>query len=174
MSGNIKLNVNALTEKRQSMEFTIPAQDIDLGSEGIILRSDVRMTVEAETGEKSLDLHGRIETEAETACFRCLKPVIRAEPIEFDVRYVKPEDFGSDEESQVGTDDLLTDILTSDEIDMAEVAREQLLLDMPTRVFCREDCRGLCEKCGADLNLIDCKCSDDEIDPRWAALKNIG
>ncbi|MBX3244607.1 MAG: DUF177 domain-containing protein [Acidobacteria bacterium] len=174
MSGNIKLDVSALTEKRQSLEFTVPAQDIDLGSEGIILRSDVRMTVVADNDENRLELTGRIVTEAETVCSRCLKPIIRVEPIEFDVRYVKPEDFGSDEESEVESEDLLTDILTSDEIDITEVAREQLLLDIPVRIYCQEDCRGLCEKCGADLNLIDCKCSDNEIDPRWAALKNIG
>jgi uncharacterized protein len=51
--------------------------------------------------------------------------------------------------------------------------REQILLNLPEQVFCKEDCKGLCQKCGANRNLIDCKCDSDETDPRWAALKNL-
>ena len=57
--------------------------------------------------------------------------------------------------------------------DSVEVVREQILLAMPEQVFCWEDCKGLCPKCGTNLNLIDCKCADDEVDPRWAALKSL-
>ncbi|MGH7783338.1 MAG: DUF177 domain-containing protein, partial [Candidatus Binatia bacterium] len=54
-----------------------------------------------------------------------------------------------------------------------EVVREQILLDLPDQVFCTENCRGLCPKCGANRNLIDCKCEEDNVDPRWAALNNL-
>ncbi|MEO7658752.1 MAG: DUF177 domain-containing protein, partial [Pyrinomonadaceae bacterium] len=72
------------------------------------------------------------------------------------------------------SDEALDESLVEDgKIDMAEVVREQLLLVQPEQIFCREDCKGLCPQCGANLNLIDCKCADDDIDPRWAALKNL-
>jgi uncharacterized protein len=72
------------------------------------------------------------------------------------------------------TDEALDESLVENGlIDTAEVVREQILLAIPDQVFCREDCKGLCPKCGANLNLIDCKCSDDDIDPRWAALRNL-
>jgi uncharacterized protein len=64
-------------------------------------------------------------------------------------------------------------ILESNNIDVAELVREQILLNLPEQVFCAEDCKGLCPQCGANRNLIDCKCEEKEIDPRWAALKNL-
>jgi uncharacterized protein len=69
--------------------------------------------------------------------------------------------------------DLDVDAITSDELDLKEVVREQILLNLPEQEFCGEDCKGLCQKCGTNLNLIDCKCEETEIDPRWAALKNL-
>ena len=50
---------------------------------------------------------------------------------------------------------------------------EELLLCFPQKLLCREDCPGLCPKCGASLKEGKCSCSEKEIDPRWAALKNI-
>lgn len=168
------LDVNTFAGKRKRLSFTVSREHIDLKEENIKLNSDVRVDLEAGPADKGIELRGEIAVEAETACVRCLKPVLRQGPISVELRYVSPDAFESEEESEIEGDDLNTDILVSDQIDMAEVIREQILLDMPTRVLCREDCRGLCDKCGSDLNLIDCKCSDDDVDPRWAALKNIG
>jgi len=56
---------------------------------------------------------------------------------------------------------------------MADVIREQILLATPEQVYCRDNCEGLCPKCGENRNLINCNCSDDDIDPRWAALKDL-
>jgi hypothetical protein len=60
-----------------------------------------------------------------------------------------------------------------DELDLSQLAREQILLNLPEQVLCREDCKGICPTCGKDLNEGDCKCGEDEIDPRWAALKDL-
>ena len=58
-------------------------------------------------------------------------------------------------------------------IDVDEMVKEQILLAVPTRMLCREDCKGICPECGTDLNVGECKCVKDDIDPRWAALKNL-
>ena len=58
-------------------------------------------------------------------------------------------------------------------IDVDEVVKEQILLAVPTRMLCREDCKGICPECGTDLNKGECACKKDDIDPRWAALKNL-
>jgi uncharacterized protein len=60
----------------------------------------------------------------------------------------------------------------SQEIDLADKVREALLLDLPIRLLCREDCRGLCPSCGANLNAGDCGC-DAAADPRWSALRDL-
>ena len=58
-------------------------------------------------------------------------------------------------------------------IDIDELVREQVLLAVPERSLCQEDCKGLCPTCGADRNLKECGCESVEADPRWAALKNL-
>ena len=59
--------------------------------------------------------------------------------------------------------------LQGDKIDADEIILTEFILDMDQRLLCREDCAGLCEKCGADLNEGQCSCEDD-VDPRLAIL----
>ena len=56
---------------------------------------------------------------------------------------------------------------------LEDVLREQLLLALPLKVTCREDCNGLCPQCGKNLNQEQCSCSIEVEDPRWAALKDV-
>ncbi|HVM51603.1 MAG TPA: DUF177 domain-containing protein [Acidimicrobiales bacterium] len=58
-------------------------------------------------------------------------------------------------------------------IDLTEVARDAVLLELPIAPLCRDDCAGLCPTCGADRNEADCGCEPDTVDPRWAALEQI-
>ena len=57
-------------------------------------------------------------------------------------------------------------------LDVTEVARQHLLLALPMVPVCRPDCRGLCPRCGANLNERECGCQRDEVDPRLAPLRN--
>jgi uncharacterized metal-binding protein YceD (DUF177 family) len=60
--------------------------------------------------------------------------------------------------------------IRGEHIDLAPLTREALLLNLPLAPLCREDCAGLCPRCGADLNAGPCGCGSDERDPRWAIL----
>ncbi len=60
--------------------------------------------------------------------------------------------------------------LRNDHLDLAPLAREVLLLDLPLAPLCADDCRGLCPTCGGDLNRGDCGCVTELADPRWEAL----
>jgi len=62
-------------------------------------------------------------------------------------------------------------ILNGDEIDLGELVRQLLIINLPPRSLCREDCKGLCPQCGADLNQGPCECPAEQIDPRLAPLK---
>jgi uncharacterized protein len=157
----------------RAFDFTVPATDIDLDDVDLRLNGDVRVQGEVIKRSAQLDVKGSISGSAELDCTRCLEPVPRDLNFDFAVSFVAPENFANDREREVAAEDLDLDVLESDRINLTEVAREQILLNLPEQVFCREDCKGLCEKCGANRNLIDCKCDSDEIDPRWAALKNL-
>ena len=58
-------------------------------------------------------------------------------------------------------------------IDIEPMVRDAVLLAVPFSPLCRPDCRGLCERCGADRNLGQCTCTTEETDPRWAALDGL-
>jgi uncharacterized protein len=58
-------------------------------------------------------------------------------------------------------------------LDLSEVLRQDLILAVPPFPVCREDCKGLCPHCGKDLNEGTCDCSEEESDPRWAALQEL-
>jgi DUF177 domain-containing protein len=60
-----------------------------------------------------------------------------------------------------------------DEIDLAPLIREQMLLALPTQPLCREDCRGLCPLCGANLNNRQCDCRIESLDPRLAIFRSL-
>ena len=62
--------------------------------------------------------------------------------------------------------------LEGTEVDLDEILRTAFVLDMETKFLCREDCRGLCPKCGKNLNLGPCGCGK-EIDPRFAVLEQL-
>lgn len=75
------------------------------------------------------------------------------------------------EELQNEEDDEIL-LLEDGKVDVGELAREAFILDMDTKTLCSEDCKGLCPRCGADLNLGPCSCKK-EVDPRLAVLAKL-
>ncbi len=167
------IDVSDLGNLPKHFEVQVPASEIRLDMDNVRLLDEVAFVTDAVRTEAEVNLKGRIGYRAEIDCIRCLKPVDRASDIVFDINYVMPEHFASTKEHEVQRADLETDVLNDDRIDIAEVVREQVLLDLPEQIYCKEGCRGICPKCGADRNLINCDCDETEIDPRWAALKNL-
>jgi uncharacterized protein len=66
-----------------------------------------------------------------------------------------------------------TYLLAGDHVDLAPMVREAVLLELPLAPLCREDCAGLCPRCGADRNDVPCGCDLTVRDPRWAALDGL-
>ena len=58
-------------------------------------------------------------------------------------------------------------------VDCDPLIYEQIVLQIPMKALCREDCRGLCPRCGANLNLSSCSCPDRDVDERLAVLKKL-
>ena len=58
-------------------------------------------------------------------------------------------------------------------LDLTEIMRQYVIADMPMKPLCQDSCLGLCRVCGSNLNLGECNCSDDEVDPRWGALAEL-
>lgn len=141
-------------------------------TEQIQLDGPVEMRVEVSRRGRRIQLRGNLRATGMVECGRCLEPtpVIISAP--FDVVF-EPETGGSDHDVEVAADNLGVAELAGDTIDLKDFAREQLILNLPVRVLCREDCLGFCPTCGANRNLQPCECASDAIDPRWQALQGI-
>jgi uncharacterized protein len=57
-------------------------------------------------------------------------------------------------------------------IDLAEDVRQMISISVPLKLLCKEDCKGLCPKCGTNLNLGQCACKNDDVDARWEGLRD--
>ena len=154
-------------------DFSIQPDEIDLENEAVKLKSAVRVDGELKRGIVETDVKGEIYARILFECTRCLTETEQDLDFPFEASFVRAEQYTEAKEAELKDADLNVSLLESDEIDLTELAREQILLNLPEQVFCTEDCKGLCEKCGANRNLINCNCEEKEIDPRWAALKNL-
>lgn len=118
-------------------------------------------------------LVGRVRTELDLSCSRCVEPYRFPIDVEFDQRYLPSSAASTETESEVEDDDLETSYYMDDQIDLGELMREQFYLALPMKPLCREDCKGLCAQCGTNLNTGTCDCAPVWEDPRLAALKAI-
>lgn len=118
-------------------------------------------------------LVGDFVTSLETSCARCLETVQHEVAKEFDLLY-RPQGIDRGQE-ELSISEAETEIgyYSGDGLLLEDVLREQVLLAVPIRLVCREDCKGLCPHCGTNLNDEVCDCKDELADPRWDALKDL-
>ena len=79
----------------------------------------------------------------------------------------------SNPHTEVKDENLILLSPTANEIDLTEFVHDTLLLAVPMKILCREDCRGLCPVCGVNRNQTDCQCSIAEPDTHWESLKKL-
>jgi uncharacterized protein len=122
---------------------------------------------------KDIRLRGSLAAGLELQCARCLDPVKQNVKREFELLY-RPlgVDAGRDE---ISVTDAEAEIgyYQGEGILLEDVLREQVLLALPLKIVCRDDCKGLCSQCGKNLNQEQCSCAMPVEDPRWGALKEI-
>jgi uncharacterized protein len=124
---------------------------LDAVVEGILVRGTVGFTVEL-------------------PCARCLEPQRIDRETEVAELFVDPSKREVDDDDDPGYE-LVADRTA---LDLSTLVRDALLIDLPVRVLCREDCLGLCPTCGTDLNLGDCGHEPGtEPDPRWSQLSGL-
>jgi len=118
-------------------------------------------------------VNGHIETRAQVECDRCLKPVDVPVNADFELEYITGSEYESGGAAELTEAEMSVSVFDGDAIDVDEIVKEQILLAVPTRMLCGEDCKGICPQCGIDRNTGQCNCVTEDIDPRWAALKNL-
>jgi uncharacterized protein len=142
------------------------------GETGESFRFTSPMTVSLEltrSGGMAL-LKSRVDTIVEWRCARCLEPFSAVLHSEAATSF-KPKPASFPEEIELTREDAETEFYEGEEIDATQVVQDQVLLALPAKAVCREDCRGLCPRCGINLNREVCRCESETVDPRLAVLK---
>lgn len=158
-----------------------PPGAIDLGEDvrqRTVLRTEGRADlVEEHHGKhqvvQDIRLKGTLETDLETVCARCLERVQLPVARTFDLLYRPLGTDAGRKELSVTAAEAEIGYYQGEAMLLEDALREQVLLAVPLKAVCREDCKGLCPHCGKNLNEDACSCADEIEDPRWAALKEI-
>lgn len=122
----------------------------------------VQVTGQVTNTADMLELSLTARTTLNAVCDRCLKSFAQEKTVSFQCLLAESVE---EEDSDIV-------VLENGEVDVGELARTAFILEMDTKTLCREDCKGLCPRCGADLNLGPCRCRQ-ETDSRWAALARL-
>ncbi|MCC5911990.1 MAG: DUF177 domain-containing protein [Clostridiaceae bacterium] len=171
----MKYNLDAIKrgEKQElSLDFQVNIDDIDYYGDVLKVVKPIDVIVKIYNIGDKLFLTCDIEGTLQVHCGRCLESFDYKLKTKIDAELM-------DEATLKEEDDFQDDIITynEDEIDFEEVVKEQIATSIPMKLVCGQDCKGLCKKCGKNLNVETCKChsliSEDEIDPRLDKLRDL-
>lgn len=107
-----------------------------------------------------IKLEGVLKAAYKSDCYRCLKTVNKAMELKINEAFMQNADA-----EQSGMYSFEGKVL-----DISKAFSDNIILNLPMKILCSEDCRGLCVKCGANLNEVQCGCSKDDIEPRLEDL----
>jgi len=133
----------------------------------------IRVHLKLSKSGSMVQVKSRLETKVELLCARCLEPFSLALNSDFSTIFKPRPNFPLPEELELTREDLASDFYDGEEIDLTSFVQDQLLLTLPQKALCREECRGLCPRCGKNLNREVCQCPTGLMDPRFQALRNL-
>jgi uncharacterized protein len=151
------------------VEARVPADDPLWHDSGMEWAGPVNVRLRATyAGSGQVVVRGRVKGPLQQECRRCLRPVGG----EFDEEITLVFDADATEDESDGGEAFVFDP-SSGNLDISEAVRGEVILASNPYVLCDPECKGLCQRCGANLNEEPCDCAAKEIDPRWEALRGL-
>jgi uncharacterized protein len=134
----IKISVRDITSNGLDIDQSIPKEGIGLSSEEVDIKSLLNVKAHLEKVNNSIIANTRIKAEFGYRCSRCLEELYSTEERSYKF------DFEIDPSSEY--------------VDLGDEIRQEIIMANPARVLCSKDCKGICPKCGSNLNKVQCKC----------------
>jgi uncharacterized protein len=169
----MRIELENLERSKGDFAHVYQPEDLNPVDERVSLIAPAAVNGKVRLSDNQVFVNGNVETRAQVECDRCLKPVEIPVNADFTLEYIGGSEYESSEAAELTEEELSVSVFDGEAIDVDEIVKEQILLAVPTRMLCREDCKGICPECGADKNTGECNCVTNEIDPRWAALKDL-
>jgi len=164
----MKIVISEIPEEGMDVELN---ENISL--ESVKTASPLHAVLNMRTIGSEVLVNGMLEGKVELLCSRCLNAYTMQVRPQINVVYEPSEVINKEEHHKLKSDELDTGFYKNDTLDTDEVLVEQLLLNLPMKPLCSPECKGICPKCGADLNVSNCDCSVSEIDTRLKVLEQL-
>ena len=119
-------------------------------------------------GGKKLEIEGKAKLTLVIPCDRCLDPV----PVKLEFDIVRTVDLSETEEERIDEFDEQP-YVSGYNLDVDQLVCDELILNLPMKVLCSESCKGICSRCGTNLNHETCDCDIRSADPRMAVIQDI-
>jgi uncharacterized protein len=168
----MQIELEKLEGRKGDFAHVYQPDELNPVDERVNLTEPVAVKGQVRLAGNEVFVSGHVETRAQLECDRCLKPIELPVSADFALDYITEADYESSSAAALNEEELSVAVFDGESIDVDEMVKEQILLAVPARTLCREDCKGMCPECGIDLNTGQCNCAPNEVDPRWAALKN--
>lgn len=118
-------------------------------------------------GDKTVRVETEIILKLMIPCDRCLQEVVHA----FDIKVSKDANLNDTKVNDEDSEEM--SYLVDGKLDVDKLVYEELLVNLPPKTLCKETCKGLCRKCGKNLNFNNCDCDTEDLDPRMAKIRDI-
>ncbi len=165
--GRFEIQVNRIPEGINHYSFAAEAEDFDLLSS---FTGPVRVEADLERRGRQFLVDGHVQTTGHFTCDRCLAEF--ESPVEGLFRVlIMPE--GTAPVSEQQDDEVRLIPSDSQVVALDEDVRECIVLTVPVKLLCSDECLGLCPRCGKNLNDGPCTCERDDTDPRWEPLRKL-
>ena len=161
----MKIKISNLSEGTHQFRFSEPVKSLGLESP---FEGNVEVEVEISKTHNQLILYSSVSANTVFECDRCMTTANKQLNTEFELVYlqgVEPVESESDNIVYISSE--------ADVIDISKDIRDFSILAVPMKKLCAEDCKGLCSKCGKNLNEGECSCSKEETDIKWLPLMEL-
>jgi len=153
-------NVKSISK---DIDFAYHKENLVYNNEVIEVLEPILIKGEVTVSQGIADVKLSVKTRLLHTCSRCL------EKFEKDLELEISETVSRNEQE----DENIITLEEGDVLDIRDVVLNNIYLALPLKILCKEDCKGLCQNCGANLNHAQCNCVHDEVDPRFSALKDM-
>ena len=170
----LKVELRSLEHEDLILEEIGPAQVLGIELEPELSPEPLEIHCEISKGHDLISAKGWVKGKMLLTCDRCAREFSSPYKSFFEIHYRAQNEGEEAEPDEVFPDGEMEIVyFEGDLLDLADQVRQTVLLSVPMRAICREECRGLCSGCGRDLNFEECVCTEPPPDSRWDVLKKL-
>ena len=167
-------SVKELELRKAHFDVELPPGQLDFSDNYLKQAGPLRAAGDAEMFSPALGeirVIGSYTVTVNADCDRCLEPAEFPLEKDFDLYYQPESSQTTAGETHLAVGETEIGFYEGDGLELNDVLREQVLLDLPMQRVCKPDCKGVCPYCGQNRNTLDCSCQAVPVDDRWSALK---